>query len=165
DTGWVTSSPTGKIFRTNDGGDNWSIQNTGQTGITGKIFFINALTGWAQVNSTTILKTTTGGVTSIQNISNEIPAVFSLHQNYPNPFNPTTSIRFEIPSSVRGERSKVKLSVYDIAGKEVVVLVNSELQPGVYEYGFDGSGLGSGVYFYKLTTNTFSETKRMVLVK
>src|SRR5690606_7008888 len=106
-----------------------------------------------------------GGYTSISHLSSELPSHFSLHQNYPNPFNPTTSIRFEVPSSVRGERSKVKLSVYDIAGKEVGVLVNSELQPGVYEYSFDGSGLGSGVYFYKLESNNFTETKRMVLVK
>jgi len=100
---------------------------------------------------------------SIINHGSNFPSNFVLHQNYPNPFNPATTIRFEIPSSVRGE--KVKLSVYDIAGKEVGVLVNSELQPGVYEYNFDGSGLGSGVYFYKLQSGDFIQTRRMVLVK
>ena len=165
DTGWVSRWSSGNIYRTNDGGATWSIQNTPAAGVNGSIQFFDALTGWAMANNTTLLKTGTGGVTSISHLSSELPSRFSLQQNYPNPFNPSTSIRFEIPLSVRGEKSKVKLSVYDIAGKEVGILVNIELQPGVYEYGFDGSGLGSGVYFYKLTTNTFSETKRMVLVK
>jgi photosystem II stability/assembly factor-like uncharacterized protein len=163
DTGWVTTGPLKSIFRTNDGGNNWSLQYTAQSNIIGKIYFVNSLTGWVQINNTTILKTTTGGVTAISNVSTEIPDKFSLHQNYPNPFNPNTSIKFEIPSSVRGE--KVKLSVYDIAGKEVGVFVNSELQSGVYEYNFDGSRLGSGVYFYKLQSGDFIQTRRMVLVK
>lgn len=102
---------------------------------------------------------------SIQPISTDIPSKYSLYQNYPNPFNPATSIRFDVPSSVRGERSKVRLSVYDITGKEVAVLVNSELQPGVYEYSFNGSGLGSGVYFYKLQSGRFVQTRKMILMK
>ena len=102
---------------------------------------------------------------NLTNISNNAPVTFSLHQNYPNPFNPETKIKFEIPLSVRGEKAEVRLSVYDVSGKEVRVLVNSELSPGVYEYSFDGTGLGSGVYFYKLQSGNFVETRRMVLVK
>ena len=102
---------------------------------------------------------------SVQNISSEIPESYTLHQNYPNPFNPVTRIRFEIPSGVRGERSEVRLSVFDVTGREVAELVKGELQAGVYEYEFDGTGLGSGVYFYKLQSGEFSETRRMVLVK
>ncbi len=165
DTGWATTGPTGKIFRTNNGGLNWIVQNTGQGNVLGGIYFINGLTGWAMANNNVLLKTTTGGVTGILNISSEILKSYLLHQNYPNPFNPVTRIRFEIPSGVSGERSEVRLSVYDIAGREISELVNGELQPGVYEYEYDGAGLGSGVYFYKLQSGEFSETRRMVLVK
>jgi hypothetical protein len=98
-------------------------------------------------------------------ISSEVPASFRLHQNYPNPFNPSTKIRFEIPSTVRGQKSEVRLSVYDVSGKEVRTLVNSELAPGVYEYNFNGANLSSGMYFYRLEAGDFVETKKMVLVK
>ena len=163
DTGWVTA--TGTIFRTNNGGMNWTMQSIPTPDVTGDIYFTNTLTGWAIANGTTILRTGTGGVTSIEPLSTEIPTEFSLHQNYPNPFNPTTKIKFDIPQTVRGEKSKVKLSVYDMSGKEIAELVNKELQPGSYEYNFDGSGLPSGVYFYKLQSGSFIKTKRMVMVK
>lgn len=89
-----------------------------------------------------------------------IPASFSLSQNYPNPFNPSTKISFDIP--VRGE---VKLAVYNAVGQEVAVLVNQYLNAGKYQYSFDGLGLPTGVYFYRLVTDGFSQTKKMVLVK
>ena len=98
----------------------------------------------------------------IQQISSEIPASYSLSQNYPNPFNPSTKIRFNIPRNTDGT---VKLAVYDIIGKEVAVLVNSNLSAGSYEYTFNGMKLSSGVYFYKLQTKEFTETKIMLLVK
>jgi hypothetical protein len=99
-------------------------------------------------------------VVSIQNISTETPSKYSLSQNYPNPFNPTTNIKFSIVNS-----GDVKLVVYDIQGREVQTLVNESLKPGTYEAAFDGSMLNSGVYFYKLITGTFSETKKMILIK
>jgi hypothetical protein len=96
----------------------------------------------------------------IQQISSEIPNEFSLKQNYPNPFNPSTRIKFDLPAS-----SFTKLAVYDIAGREVALLVNEKLSPGTYEYKFNAAKLTSGVYFYKLQTEDFVETKRMILVK
>ncbi len=93
-------------------------------------------------------------------VSTEIPEKFSLSQNYPNPFNPATKIRFNISSP-----AEVKLQVFDILGKEVKMLVNESFQPGVYETDFDASTLPSGVYFYRLTAGTFSESKKMVLLK
>jgi hypothetical protein len=96
----------------------------------------------------------------IQNISQEIPIKFNLLQNYPNPFNPETNIAFDIPQS-----GFVKLTVFDIAGREITKLVNGELQTGTYLYSWDASVYPSGVYFYKLEAGDFSETKRMVLVK
>ncbi|MBE2218119.1 MAG: T9SS type A sorting domain-containing protein [Ignavibacteria bacterium] len=93
-------------------------------------------------------------------VSTEIPERFSLSQNYPNPFNPVTRIRFSISNA-----ADVKLQIFDILGKEVKVLVNDSFTPGVYEADFDASTLPSGVYFYKLTSGTFSESKKMVLLK
>jgi photosystem II stability/assembly factor-like uncharacterized protein len=97
-----------------------------------------------------------------KNLRNNSPISFSLSQNYPNPFNPITKIKFSIPNGVLGQTF---LSVYDIIGREIAKLVNEKLSPGTYEVEFDGSNYPSGVYFYKLKTETFNETKRMVLIK
>jgi hypothetical protein len=96
-----------------------------------------------------------GGIGTI-----EVPNHYILKQNYPNPFNPSTTIKFGIPRS-----EVVKLVVYDILGREVRTLVNEMKTSGTYEVTFDASMLSSGVYFYKLETPSFSETKRMLLVK
>jgi streptogramin lyase len=91
---------------------------------------------------------------------------FTLHQNYPNPFNPVTRIKFDIPSISSGAGSEiVQLKVYDVSGREVQTLVNESLQSGSYEVIFDGTSLNSGVYFCRLSTGNYSQTKRMILVK
>ncbi len=89
-----------------------------------------------------------------------MPQLFKLHQNYPNPFNPRTTIRYELPKS-----SMVTLSVYDILGREVKTLVNEAKQPGTYTVEFDGSGLASGVYFYRLQAGGFVEAKKLLLLR
>jgi len=101
-----------------------------------------------------------GNILGINYINSEIPDRFSLSQNYPNPFNPITKLKFQIPKS-----GLVKLIVFDVLGKEVQVLVNQHLSPGTYEVDFDGSNLPSGVYYYKIETEEFAETKKMVLLK
>jgi hypothetical protein len=90
----------------------------------------------------------------------EIPNYYSLSQNYPNPFNPSTTIKYTLPVS-----ENVKLSVYDITGREVAVLVNEYKTSGIYEVNFDASKLASGVYFYKIQAGEFTATKKMLLVK
>jgi photosystem II stability/assembly factor-like uncharacterized protein len=99
----------------------------------------------------------------------EIPFVreFSLSQNYPNPFNPSTKIKFTIAASPNPSKggTLVQLTIYDILGKVVAVLVNEEKQTGVYEVDFDGSNLSSGIYFYKLSAGEFTDTKKLVLLK
>ncbi len=107
------------------------------------------------------------GQVGIKNISTGIPTAFSLEQNYPNPFNPKTVIRFDVMRSPTGAivDDKVVLKVYDVMGREVETLVNEKLAPGTYETTFDGSKLNSGVYFYRLQTERFTETKRMTLIK
>ncbi|MCH8034271.1 MAG: T9SS type A sorting domain-containing protein [Bacteroidetes bacterium] len=89
-----------------------------------------------------------------------LPTEFSLEQNYPNPFNPSTSIQYEV-----SKRQFVTLKVYDVLGKEIVTLVNEEKPAGNYEFEFDGSALTSGIYFYQLKTDTYIETRKMVLLK
>jgi len=93
---------------------------------------------------------------------NALPGSFEIEQNYPNPFNPTITIEF----GVSGQGSSwVRLVVYDLLGREVAVLVNEKKEPGRYEVQFDGSGLSSGVYFYRLQAGDFIQTKRIPLLK
>ena len=89
-----------------------------------------------------------------------LPAGFLLSQNYPNPFNLSTTIKFELPRA-----SQVNLSVFDLLGREVSVLVNERSEAGVHEVTFDGSNLASGVYFYRLQAGTYVETRKLLLLK
>jgi hypothetical protein len=129
--------------------------------------------------------TGTGGVLTtlcfvgIQPISNELPGSYRLYQNYPNPFNPSTKIKFDVPTplnppfSQRGEERSgggfVTLTIYDILGREIATLVDQQLKPGSYEVEWSATGgasnYPSGVYFYKLVTNEFFDTKKMILMK
>jgi hypothetical protein len=92
---------------------------------------------------------------------NQLPKRFALEQNYPNPFNPSTDIKFQLPI-----QSYVTIKVYDLLGKEIVALMNNEKKDaGYYDVKFDASNLASGLYFYKIEAGTFTDTKKMVLVK
>ena len=104
--------------------------------------------------------TLAGGTIKVEMISSVIPDNFLLSQNYPNPFNPRTEISYEVPAA-----KLVKLTVYNILGKEMAELVNERQSPGRYKVSFDASNLTSGVYFYTLSTDNFTETKRMILLK
>jgi len=94
------------------------------------------------------------------NLQGLIPADYKLCQNYPNPFNPATRISFEIPL-----QGYVSLKVYDLLGREVKTLVSEVKSPGTYYVDFDGSGLSSGMYFYRLESEGFSATKKMIVIK
>ena len=100
------------------------------------------------------------GSVGVESISNEIPSEFNLNQNYPNPFNPATIIRFSIP-----EESFVRIKVFNTLGEEITTLINENIVAGNYEVEFDASKLPSGIYFYKLQSETFIETKKMVLLR
>lgn len=88
------------------------------------------------------------------------PEDFALMQNYPNPFNPNTKIQYSI-----GSNQVVQLKVYDVLGKEIITLVNSEQPAGTYKVNFDSKGLTSGIYFYTINAGIYSETKSMILMK
>lgn len=96
----------------------------------------------------------------LQANGSETPKVFALYQNFPNPFNPKTNIQFDIPRV-----TLTRITVYDILGKEVDLVVNQVLAPGKYNYDFDASNLSSGIYFYKIEAGNFIEKKKMIVVK
>jgi hypothetical protein len=125
------------------------------------ILIIASGLGTGQVGTELIvdeLAFTTG--TSSVSLKELLPGSFSLHQNYPNPFNPTTAISYQL-SAV----SKIKLVIYDLLGREIAVLVDETKAPGSYAVTFDGAGLASGVYLYRMQAGSFTETKRLLLLR
>lgn len=164
-TGWAVGdyygSASANSFYTTNGGTDWisSILPTG--GRMFRIVFNNSTTGWISSQYGRVFKTTNnGGLTTINESGNNLPVKYGLDQNYPNPFNPTTNLQFSI-----NKVQYVTLKVYDILGREIRTLVNESLKSGTYEVSFDGSQIPSGIYFYKLESENFSETKKMILIK
>ncbi len=93
-------------------------------------------------------------------INGTIPKTFSLKQNYPNPFNPETIISFDLP-----EKSHIRISVYDILGKQLELLIDNYYEAGTYSINFNSEKYPSGVYFYKMQTDKFSDSKKMIIAK
>jgi photosystem II stability/assembly factor-like uncharacterized protein len=157
-------------YKTTNGGANWVRWNNGMANATqvsqmsyidsissaGK-FYVVASTFGRSVYYREISGDDPIGITSN---NSSIPKSFALSQNFPNPFNPVTKIKFDIPKA-----DNVKLTVYDINGKQISYLINGEMKPGSYTYEFNGSDMASGVYFYRLQTSSYTETKKMMLVK
>jgi hypothetical protein len=117
----------------------------------------NVQLGMAEVQNAIVTSVT--GPTSV-GTSKEVPESYELSQNYPNPFNPETNIKFAVP-----KEGFVSLKIFDLTGREVLTGVNEVLKPGYYNIQVDASKLASGVYFYKLIANGFSDSKKMTLVK
>ena len=97
---------------------------------------------------------------NIHNKLTNIPKVYSLSQNYPNPFNQTTTIKYGIPQD-----GLVTIKIYDLLGRELIKLVNENLKAGYYSATFNGQNFASGIYFYRIQSNNFVQTKKMVLIK
>ncbi|MFC2093692.1 T9SS type A sorting domain-containing protein [Bacteroidota bacterium] len=104
--------------------------------------------------------TINASLSNVNLISQQVPESFKLSQNYPNPFNPSTSIKFSLPNS-----SFTTLKVYNLVGQEIETLVNENLNAGTYEATLNGANLTSGIYFYKINADGYSETKKMMLIK
>jgi len=150
----------GTILFSSDNGQNWSPQGE-YLSILNDIYFINSSTGWAVGDNGTILHTTNGGVSFVDEEQiNTIPTDFLLSQNYPNPFNPSTKIKYSVSQS-----SKVVLKVFDFLGNEIETLINEEKPAGSYELTWVAANLPSGVYFYQLKAGSLLETKKMILLK
>lgn len=161
----VAVGDNGTMLKSVNGGNAWSGEVSGTMnhlyGVSLPTYTIGYAVGEVG-NGTyaTTLLTDNLSTVSITNHSEITPDAFSLSQNYPNPFNPVTKINFAIPSS-----EMTKLTVFDMTGRTVDVLVNQTLQAGSYEFTFDASTMTSGVYFYRLEAGSFVETKKMILVK
>jgi photosystem II stability/assembly factor-like uncharacterized protein len=165
--GWVSCDLSNKIFVTTNGGFIWGTQ-TLYGGASFDLYFLDSLNGWAQTSYNSIAHTTNGGglITSTINNYTELIPEYKLYQNYPNPFNPTTSIKYYLK-----KRSYVEIKIYDISGRELIVLLNKEQNEGNHELTIDFTKQSSGIYFYRLNVKDasinriFSETKRMILLK
>ena len=139
------SNQTGKLISIDTaGGSGTIIGSTNYTGING-----------IAISSETV------GITEIP--GTQVPDKFALMQNYPNPFNPTTKIRFNVPASLSNQT--VNLSIYDLTGKLIAQIVNQNLNAGNYEVEWNAAAYATGVYYYKLSGENFSEVKSMVLIK
>ena len=129
--------------------------NPPQAGLVTKIFaYIN------NINTEITTPSTHNVVISVSQLSTAVPEKYEVYQNYPNPFNPSTSIKFDLPQT-----SEVKLSVYDISGRELANIYSGKLQAGTFEYKWDASSYSSGVYFYRFEAGKYSKTMKMMLVK
>lgn len=164
------------VYLTTNNGTSWIQKNQGfnVTPLVGALLIANNYI-FAENSGYSLWRRSLTEIIGIQNISTEIPSAYSLGQNYPNPFNPSTTIKFSIPNGFPIKtfgNDNVVLKVFDVSGREVETLVNEQLQPGTYQADWNASNYSSGVYFYKITvrrggssTNDYSETKRMLLVK
>jgi hypothetical protein len=128
--------------------------------------------GWWKIIITDIFPASDGGIlagwgiqfnnqliTGVGNTANT-PGRFYLHQNYPNPFNPLTTIKYELAKEVN-----VKITLYDVLGKEVMRLVNENKKAGTYTVDFNAVNMATGVYFYRIEAGDFREVKKMILIK
>jgi len=150
----------GKIFKSTDNGNTWISLTTPTKTALNDIAFFNSEVGYAVGDSLTILFTSNGGTTSVDENSSGLPADFILYQNYPNPFNPDTKIKYNIPNE-----GKVELLIYNNLGQRIALLVDSYQSAGVHSVEFNSSGLVSGVYFYQLKFNNSTLIKKMLLLK
>jgi hypothetical protein len=158
----------GGVAASTDGGNNYNIINEGlpdpapvsAASMTTSGNILNLYTGFFlnQNGGAKIYKRTS--VIGIHSVSTEVPSEFSLSQNFPNPFNPVTNIEFAVPKA-----GFVKLAVYDITGMEIETLASGQMSAGTYKADWNASGYSSGVYFYKLESGGFTETRKMILVK
>ena len=159
------------FYSSENNGDTWNEINTG---LPDSISMFNSFTvcnsyAYLSLNTYQLGKDKPFGVwrrslseltTSVKQINSDSPVCFTLNQNYPNPFNPTTIIKYQIPKS-----SFVSVKVYDLLGNEIATLVNKEQTAGSYEVEFAASGLSAGIYFYRLRTDNYGQTKKMILLK
>jgi len=139
----------------------WLTGQSGTVNMGNNIWKLICASGYASsyLSQNEILSDTINPIGVIQN-NNNLPEKFVLMQNYPNPFNPETTINFDLPKN-----SFVELKIFDINGKEVAVPHSGNLLAGSYELKWSAAGFPSGVYFYRIQAENFSDTKKMMLIK
>jgi len=165
-TGWFVSKSNGASYlaKTTDGGNTWQDQTPAIQNITFDGFqsmsVVNDTVSYVVGDFSNVWKTTTDGVTAVDNTGSAKITNFYLAQNYPNPFNPTTVIRYQMPKA-----GFVSIKLYDILGREVKTLVNESKGAGSYNVTFNAENLSSGVYIYQMKAGGFISSKKLVLMK
>lgn len=178
---WSTDTSQGfsRLIMTNTGGQNWTAPIPHQPAGNRIYYYIQARTNNGKYFSKPMTapignwQFNVTGTTGISGNNGSVPDKYSLYQNYPNPFNPATKIKIDIPSFNGIEKQNVRLTVYDVLGRLVSVIVNKNLASGTYEFTFDASNLPSGIYFYRLNIEnigtgsggTYLFTRKMILLK
>ena len=157
----------GGVYLSTNNGTSWTSVNTGMMSLDyGVVSTVHSL---AVVGSSLYAGTRGAGVwqrplsemiTDIEENQGTLPWKFSLEQNYPNPFNPATIINYSVPKT-----AFVTIKIYDILGREIKTIVNEEKIAGNYSVQFNGTGLSSGIYFYRMKSGDFVQTKKLVLLK
>jgi photosystem II stability/assembly factor-like uncharacterized protein len=140
-------------------GSRWQCITAPQNILIYDVEFLSEEIGYAFGNGGTILKYNPA-VIGINGNQNTVSDQYALHQNYPNPFNPMTKLKFQMSN-----KGFVKLTIFDMLGKEIVTLVNEDLNEGTYNFEWNASNYPSGIYFYKLEAGEFSQSRKMVLIK
>jgi photosystem II stability/assembly factor-like uncharacterized protein len=148
------------ILQTTDGAVTWEPLASPSGNTLHAVSFPSPQVGYAVGDNGTIIKTITGVLTGVTPVNAAIPGKFNLYQNYPNPFNPSTKIKFDISSP-----GFTTIKVFDSNGKQVDELFSERISAGSYEVNFSGERLSSGVYYYKIETGNFTQTKKMILMK
>ncbi|MBS4027473.1 MAG: T9SS type A sorting domain-containing protein [Ignavibacteriales bacterium] len=157
----LAGSDNGRVWVSNNSGQSWTnISADIPSGNVIKGFVYSGNYALVAVRQNRVWRRPLSEITSVSEIKSSLPTKFSLEQNFPNPFNPTTNIGFQI-----SEYGFVSLKVFDVLGKEVSTLVNENLSAGKFSVDWNTENIPSGMYFYKLTTNNFSLTKKMLLAK
>jgi photosystem II stability/assembly factor-like uncharacterized protein len=149
------------VYLTTNNGSDWTDVTTGLTSLTIRALKVSG--SYLYVggeNSGVWRRPLSEMITGAEDEQNSLPESYALYQNYPNPFNPSTKIKYSVTQS-----SNVLLKVFNVLGNEIVTIVNEEKPAGTYEVQFNGTGLPSGIYFYKLQAGNFVETKKMILLK
>jgi hypothetical protein len=149
------------VFLSTNNGTSWTAVNTGLANTLVYALAVSGTNLFAGIDSSGVWKRPLSEmITSVERLLTDLPTHFSLEQNYPNPFNPATTISFRLPSA-----SFVSLKVFDVLGREVSILLVDELSAGTYTHQWNATGLASGVYVYRLQTDRFSETRKLVLLR
>lgn len=156
----VIAGGTLGVKTSTNGGTSWQEHNEGLTNGNVVCMISDGVYLYAGTLGGSVFRRSLNQVLAVNTITGEVPEQYALEQNYPNPFNPVTKINFSILRT-----GMVSLKIFDVSGREINTVVNEVLNPGEYSAEFDGSNLASGVYFYKLETIDFAETKKMILTK
>lgn len=159
DTNIFAGTDGGGVFRSDINGISWTAFNEGLTNNIVNVLIVYGSYIFAGTGDG-IWRRPISDITGVEDQSNGISYQYVLEQNYPNPFNPSTIIRYSI--SVGG---LVTIKVYDVLGKEVAILVNEDQTAGSYEIKFNAAQLSSGIYFYTLKAGSYSQTKKLILMK